>query len=134
MVMIADWVLHAYETQTRPETRRFRNLEQKIFAQAMKDGFDDLVTYDEGLEEYFPSRELEMDQQWNDFVEDFAMTSFFDNLIDMLAGRDLSEQIGPSVLAEMPREEIEEKRNELLNKYVLALKEKGISAVRVEGI
>jgi len=56
---IVDWVLHAHHPEERSETRKYREIEQKIFSYAKDMGFENLVSYDSQLKRYFYTRKFE---------------------------------------------------------------------------
>lgn len=114
---IADWVFHAYKTEEGPETEEFRNLEQKILALAAEMGFEHLVEYDEETGRYFPTREYEDTSLVMDAIVDYDNESFWDELTERLASRDLILQEGKDKVLGMDFEERLTKTEGLRGKY-----------------
>ena len=51
---IAHWILFAHRTNEPEDRKRYQDFEQKVFSYAEALGFEDLITYDEEFEKYFP--------------------------------------------------------------------------------
>lgn len=114
---IADWVLHAYKTEEGPETEEFRELEQKFLALAGEMGFGNLVEYDAETEKYFPTREYEDTSAVMEAIVDYDNESFWDELTERLASRDLIRQEGKDKVLAMDFEERLDKIEALRGKY-----------------
>lgn len=93
MLYIASWVLDAHKTEDDPRTEPYRRLEQKLFAIAVQNGFDDLVYYDDEFDTHFPTRELE-EGGAHAFINEYDNDTFWDELINRLAERDVIREAG----------------------------------------
>jgi hypothetical protein len=102
---IADWVLHAYKTEEGPETAGYRNLEQKFLSLAQDMGFGHLVEYDPEMKKYFPTQEYEETSAVMDAIVDYDNESFWEELGERLALRDLVQQEGKDKVAAMAFDE-----------------------------
>lgn len=69
------------------------NLCSHIFSKAKDFWCEDLVDYDEENNMYYWGRELDEDEEVSDYIDTYDNNSeaFWDNLIEMLVERDLSE-------------------------------------------
>lgn len=73
-MQIADWVLHAHDTEPRTDTQNFEELFQKLLSFAKEMGCDDLVEFEED-KEYHPTIELESAVE--EFIEEFENNTFW---------------------------------------------------------
>lgn len=90
---IADWIMHAFYCDVRPETKEYRELEQRIFAYAKDYGLDDLI--EEDIDGGFsPTRKFEDESGAHDFIEEYEEETLWDELIERLARRDFIEKHG----------------------------------------
>jgi hypothetical protein len=126
---IADWVLHAYKTEEGPETEEYRNLEQKFLSFAKEMGFEHLVEFDAETGKYFPTREYEDTSSVMDAIVDYDNESFWDELIERLASRDLILQEGKDKVMAMDFEERLVKTETLKEKYSDEFYRNGLSRV-----
>ena len=114
---ISDWVLQAHHAKERSETRKYREIEQKIFSYAKDMGFENLVSYDSQLKRYFYTRKFEDTSPGMDFVRDFENDTFWDELVQRLVDRDLIRQIGEERLLSIAAHERFEKEEALEERY-----------------
>ncbi|MDA2937986.1 hypothetical protein MYX75_06965 [Acidobacteria bacterium AH-259-A15] len=114
---IADWVLHAHHTEERSETRKYREIEQKILSYAKDMGFEDLVSYDSQVERYFPTRKFEDTSPGMEFVREFENDTFWEELVYRLVERDLIRQVGEERLLSMAIGERFEREEPLEKRY-----------------
>ncbi len=114
---IVDWVLHAHHTEERSETRKYREIEQKIFSYAKDIGFENLVSYDSQLKRYFSTRKFEDTSPGMDFVREFENDTFWNELVQRLVERDLIRQVGEERLLSMATHERFEKEEPLEQRY-----------------
>lgn len=129
---LADWVLHAYKTEEDPETEAYRALEQKILALAAEMGFEPLVAYDAETGKYFPTREYEDQSLVMDAIVDYDNESFWDELTERLAYRDLIVQEGKDKVLGMDFEERFAKTEALREKYSDEFYRNGLSRVVIK--
>lgn len=95
MLGIASWVLNAYRDQNAPETAPHRALEQKFFALAKQYGFENLVAYDQKEDRYYPTAEYEEDGPVLHHIDKYNDETFWEELVERLAMRDVLRLIGP---------------------------------------
>ena len=91
---IADWVLNAHKVDADPRTARYKNLEQKFFALAKQMNYENLVEYALEHSTYFPTREYDETSSAQAFIAEYDNDTFWDELTDRLAERDLARQLG----------------------------------------
>jgi hypothetical protein len=129
---LADWVLHAYKTEEGPETEEYRNLEQKVLSFAKEMGFEHLVEYDTEIKKYFPTREYEDTSSAMDAIVDYDNESFWDELTERLAYRDLILQEGKDKVLGMNLEERFVKIEALREKYSDEFYRNGLNRVFIK--
>lgn len=112
---LANWMLHAHAEEERKDTVKFRELEQKILSLAKNFGMSKEILYDEKLEEYFASKEIE--DSCLAYVDEYNNDTFWDELIERMVARDLMRQEGENALDEMSFEEKLEKEEPFRIQY-----------------
>jgi len=95
MVNIGDWVMFADlegDEMDDPVALAHKKVLQKLFSAAHRAKMDGLVFYEPEDKEYYETREFEEDYQ--EFINKFNNSQFWEMLADRLAMRDLVEQMG----------------------------------------
>lgn len=98
---LADWVTNAHtvsDSITNPYS-----LDQKIYKKAQAAGCGDLVVYAEKEKAFMPSRKLE--EKGHDVLDEYDEETFWEELVNRLAVRDIEEERGPDALGKMSQEE-----------------------------
>jgi hypothetical protein len=131
---IADWVMDSYHVDPPEETRPYRELAQKFFAQAAEYGCENLIEYDPAIDAHYPSDELDFDGDWRMLMHAFVDYTFWDELIDRLAERDVLNEIGVSRYEKMDPFELSEKIDQAAEKYADEFDENGIDNIRFAGL
>jgi hypothetical protein len=93
-VEMADWVLNAYTNKEDTEFKEYSELEQKIFSHAQECGYGSLIELSAEFQKYLPTRKYEEDWSVMKIVEEFENETFWDELTERLAERDVTRQIG----------------------------------------
>ena len=89
ILQIADWVMDSYHIDLPEETSPYRELAQKFFAHAEEFGCEDLIEYDSSIDAYYPADELDFDSEWRILMDAFVDFTFWDELTERLAERDV---------------------------------------------
>lgn len=131
MVQIASWILHAHKVEHGPETKVYRDLEQKILSLAKEAGFENLVEYDRGMKEYFPTREFEEENPAMQFIDEYDEETFWDELAERLASRDLVEEEGEEKVNEMDPWERATRIESLHGGYLEEFERYGLERLRI---
>ena len=126
---IALWVVESHHDEERPQTRKYRALEQTVFAAAESMGCGELVEYDEDLKRFLPTIEFEETLAAMNFVGEFEDNTFWDQLILRLAERDLIRQVGEDSLKEMIPEERAEVEQPHADRYFKEFRKNGLENV-----
>lgn len=126
VLYMADWMLHAYETEKTGETQEFVDLQQKIMSQATTFESDDLVEWDEDLEQYFHTRKFEAEGRAQDLIDKFEEQVFWDELVYRLAKRDMVKALGEGVYAGLDVHSRLEREDEIVEMYLKEFDTKGV--------
>jgi len=95
MVNIGDWVMFSRvegDEDDAPFVKEHQKVLQTLFAAAYKAKIGDLVIYEPTVKKYFETGEFERD--YHEFIDQYEETSFWEELANRLASRDLAEQLG----------------------------------------
>jgi hypothetical protein len=132
LLHMADWVMHAHDTEERPENRPYNKLMQKLLANAKEMGFEDLVVFDKRLEEYFITVKFEEETEAATYIDRFQEDNFWESLVSKLAERDVIKDCKAENFYEIELE----KRMELLGnaeeKWWRELAEFGLDRMRID--
>jgi len=88
VIYMADWILHAHDTEDRSDTKEYSELFQKLMSYAKDMGCEDLVNFDEQQQNYAESFIFEEESSALDYIDEFENDSFWAELISRLAQRD----------------------------------------------
>jgi hypothetical protein len=88
LIHIADWILHAHDSEPRNDTKEYSDLIQKLMSHAKDMDCGDLIEFDKQLGKYFPSIKFEEESIAEKYIEEFEDNSFWSELITRLAERD----------------------------------------------
>jgi hypothetical protein len=91
---MADWMMHAHETEEDPGTVKYDEVIQKFYALAKDLGHDDSVKYNPEARKYFVTREFDSTSESWEFIDDFTDVTFWDELIHRLTDRDIARTVG----------------------------------------
>jgi hypothetical protein len=88
VIYMADWILHAHDTEDRSNTKEYSDLFQKLMSYAKDMGCEDLVDFDKQQKNYAESFQFEEESPALGYIEEFEDDSFWSELISRLARRD----------------------------------------------
>ncbi len=91
---MADWMMHAHETEKDPATEPYDRLIQKLYGMAKSRGLGDLVEYDADARQYFVTNAFADATGSRELIEHFIEETFWDELIHRLTDRDLALKVG----------------------------------------
>ncbi len=128
---IAHWVLFAHRTDEPEDRKRHKDFEQKIYSYAEALGFGDLITYDEELECYFPTREYDENSPARTFIDEFENETFWSELIERLAEVEMLRTLGDKKILKMTIEERLKTHYDFEQKYEKEFEEHGIERLRI---
>lgn len=117
ILYMTDWVLHAHQEGAAANTGHYRELMQKILAEAEVAGLDDLVDYKESAETYVLNRNFVERSSVGQQLAAFENATFWEELVERLARRDFLEAYGKEIALAMPLAERIEKESPFLQHY-----------------
>jgi hypothetical protein len=130
MVYIAEWIMKAHKIEDDPRTKCYEELGQKIMSDAEKMGFGHLIEYAPEYDKYFPTRIFEDASSAHGFIDEYDNDSFWEELVNRLAERDLIRQEGGlSNVLRLSIEERLEKQFQLEGKYAVEFEENGLENI-----
>ena len=88
VIYMADWILHAHDTENRSDTKEYSDLFQKLMSYAKDMGCKDLVGFDEQQKGYAASYIFEEESPALEYIDEFENDSFWSELISRLARQD----------------------------------------------
>jgi hypothetical protein len=93
---IADVVMTGHRREENKRTERHRALIQKLYARAMAqgEGLDRMITYNESVKKYVPTRDFEQSSLAHGVIDEFGDHYFWDQLISRLTERDAAQVAG----------------------------------------
>lgn len=130
MVCLGDCVLHGYTVGEAKDVHS--KVEQKILSQAAEAGCDDRIVYDPELKKYYPTQEYEESDGIQGVLEDYENESFWGELADRMASRDLERKYGAAKLDAMRQDERMHVYFEAEDAYEREFEEHGIERLSVQ--
>lgn len=94
MIDIANWVISANKVEKGPTEKPYKELEEKPFALSPEFGCEDKVKYSKELDGYYPTYFFEMESPHRNFIDEYNEETFWDELIDRLARRNVIRELG----------------------------------------
>lgn len=95
-------------------------------------GFKHLVEYDPETGQYAPTSTYEEEGAFMDFIDEYDNDTFWDELTDRLAFRDLIRQEGEERVRSMPPEERFEKLCSMRDRYVTEFEQHGLIRIQID--
>jgi len=132
MITLADWILHATKVEKDPRTEKHRELGEKIYSYAAEMGYGHLIEYSKTLGSHFPSRQFEENSSVRTFIEEYENNTFWEDLVERLADRDLLREFGEEKLSAMSRDEMMIRTMRLEEKYNAEFVANGLDNLVIE--
>lgn len=132
VAMIANWVLHVFETEENPETKEYDQVIQKIYAGAKEQGLGSLVAYDEEAGGYYPTPDYEEESEVMDLLEDFEDNLFWFGLAQRMALKTLVDHEGIETYDELFDEKNSAKLKALEARFAEDFYENGLNNISAD--
>lgn len=127
MIESGNWVINA----TREDRiDKFDELQSKLYSHAEDVDLEEFVHHNEERNRYHPTEELT--QRIMDFVDEYEVDSFWDNLVSRLAERDMHEKYDQETLDDMGTRERIETVQKHEEKYWKEFEENGIERLVID--
>src|SRR5664279_2759397 len=88
VIYMADWILHAHDTEDRSDTKEYSDLFQKLMSYAKDMGCEDSVDFDKQQKNYAELFLFEEESPAPGYIEEFEDDSFWSELISRMARQD----------------------------------------------
>jgi hypothetical protein len=132
MLGIANWVLHAHREEDAPRTAAYRELEQKFFKLAADFGLADSFEYDEDEGRYYPTAEFEEEGPLPGFMDEYNDGTFWKELVERLAMRDVLSHIGQKEFHDLEVEERLHKLDDAIEVYEDEFAKNGLNRLAID--
>lgn len=129
---IAGWVLHAYRDEDATRTSGYREIEQKLYAKAAEFGCQDLIFHDEEEDQFFPTAEYEEEGPVLNFIDEYNDETFWKELVERLAMRDVLSRIGQKEFHAMSVEERMNKLDTAIGIYEEEFAKNGLNRLEID--
>ncbi len=93
LLYMGEWMLDAHDDVQDSKKQKYGIAIQKFYSYAKEMGFENLIIYDEELEQYFPTREYEDKTTSRKYIDEYDNDSFWDELVSRLMERDIQKMI-----------------------------------------
>lgn len=129
---IAGWVLYAYREDNAKRTAEYREIEQKLYAKAAEYGCADLIAHDAEEDQYFPTAEYEEEGPVLKFIDEYNDETFWKELVERLAMRDVLSRVGQKEFHAMGVEERLEKLDAAIGVYEEEFAKNGLNRLEID--
>jgi hypothetical protein len=132
ILQMAEWVMHAHETEPNAATEPYDSVVQKLFAHAQEMGRDDQIAYDATRKKYYATASFENDSPAMKFIDDFTNASFWDELTQRMTERDIAHVVGGyDQLEKLSMEDRFTRETPLMERYAEEFDEYGIERLAI---
>ena len=130
LVYLGNWMINAIRTDDI--VKKYDDVEQHIYSFAKDVGLDKYIEFDSELNKFFPTKELEEDEEMEKYREEYDDEIFWDEITDRLAGRDFIRKYGENAIKKMTRKERSEKEYPFIEKYEKEFAKYGIENLEIK--
>lgn len=134
MVCTADYVYSVYFKERDQDREKYHTVQQKIMSYANLFKRGSLVKWDEKSKQFIPSDEFYEEVSSIRFIEEFEINTFWEQLIERLAMRDLFNHFGEDKVQQMDDKEFFQNRSQFREKYEEEFEKNGIQNIIFPGI
>lgn len=121
LVYLGKWFKDSYKNE--PDIVA-EEIEQMIFSLAPKFKLSELISFDNKMNRFFPSRKLEA--QIHELVDDYDDYTFWDELMHRLGKRDFVEKYGEEIISKMDVKQRLKHEQPFIEKYESEFEKNGI--------
>jgi hypothetical protein len=129
IVSMGETMANGYRIDDRiPE---YMDIDQIILKLAAREGFHDLVDFDEESRKYFLSRKL--DEMVSDLIDDFEEMSLWEEMAYRLASRDMAREFGEKGVKKLPLKKFSAELFSRADRYASEFEEHGVDRLEIIG-
>ncbi len=126
LVFLGNWVVNANRLPGE-EIKELEDIEELVFSKAKDFGLDSLV--DDSSGEIFPSKELEMDEELQQYLDEYEDESFWDELSAQLGDIKFEKLYSLEKISKMSDEERFKLRMEIEDEFIEEFQQHGLENV-----
>ena len=130
MIYLSDWVINSYITDPEDYNHDHRALRKKFLSYYEEMGATDIIEYSKEMDEYFELRNYD-EELHALFIEPFEDETFWEELIERLAKRDLVKAIGLIKYETMDGLDRISKLENQMEKYRREFSNKGVDRLQI---
>lgn len=131
ILAMAEWVMHAHETEPNPELAPYDQLTQKLLSYARDFKSDDLVEHSKESNTYYNNILEEFDSPVSNIMREYELESFWEELCYRLGERDLIDELGQQETQALEYPERAEKIADHSQKYYEEFEERGLKHLKI---
>jgi hypothetical protein len=129
LVYLGNWLANGVRLQSE-RVKKFEEIEQLIYSQAVKSGLGDGIEFDSGCGEYFPKPEFEEGLEIEGYKKAYDDETFWEELVSKMANRDFIAKYGEAAVNAMDERQRIEKLYNFISKYEDYFENRGIDGLK----
>lgn len=126
LLFLGEWVSSAFQEEQPVE---LWSVVQKVFSKAGDFGIPELVEHDSEADEYFVNADFEEDLMA--VVDDYDRSVMWEEIVEMLAARDMDEEYGGETIEDMDEGAYMEALNSHTDKYYDEFEKNGVARLKI---
>jgi len=130
-VFLADWVMTSHDAEQGSEDDPHQMLFQKIYSHAREMGCGDLMEEEAESNRYLPTRKYEEESGVFEWIEEYNALSFWEELIERLAERDVMTETPSGDRSRMGAEEYWRRAEPHEKRYAAEFEQHGVDRLRI---
>ncbi|MDX1902457.1 MAG: hypothetical protein SFW66_10755 [Gammaproteobacteria bacterium] len=129
MLYLSDWMMHSHSVDAR--YKEHEELKKKFLSHYKEMEAEDIIEYSKESDDYYEVNEYD-EYIHNKFIENYDTETFWDELIDRLAERDVIREIGQEKYLSLEGIERVMKVEEVRERYANEFAMHGLENINVE--
>ncbi|MBU2598223.1 MAG: hypothetical protein KKC53_03465 [Actinobacteria bacterium] len=130
LVYLGNWMINAIRTDDKIE--KYDIIEQYIYSFAKNANLENYIIFDNELNEFYPTREFELETDVDEYREEYNNEIFWDELIYRLSVRDFIKAYGEDVIKKMSLRDQIVKKSPFIEKYEKEFEKHGIENLEIK--
>lgn len=128
-VYMGNWMVNSTSEET--EENLFDTLEEYVFSFAKDFDLEHYAVYVKENKAYHPSRQMEEDEEVDEYIQNYDDNSFWEKLIFNLSRRDMEKKYGEAAVEKMSDEELIIKEKPFAEKYEKEFAKNGLKNLTI---
>ena len=131
-IYLGNWMANSIDEE--PEENPFDELEEYAFSFAKDFDLEHYAAYVKENNTYYPSRQMEEDEEVNEYIQNYDDNTFWDKLIFNLSRRDMDNKYGEAAVEKMSEEECLLKEQPFAEKYEKEFAKNGLKNLTISNV